>query len=82
MCKSVQGQVQENVGRQRELEAVLEQFPPVEAAFAYGSGVFTQPKLYDASSQDRPMLDFVFVVECAQDWHLEVRFRASGEHSF
>lgn len=56
-----------------DLRGVLDQFPPVEAAFAYGSGVFKQPKLYDANSQDKPMLDFVFVVEHAHDWHLEVR---------
>ncbi len=64
------------------LHSVLADFPPVQHAFAYGSGVFEQPGLYDRSPQgapegaaaaDRPMLDFIFVVDDPEAWHAEVR---------
>lgn len=71
------------------LRSVLADFPPVQHAFAYGSGVFEQPGLYerppqgppegaaaaaaDGSSGDRPMLDFIFAVDDPIAWHEEVR---------
>jgi len=58
---------------QPELAAVLEQFPPVAHAFAYGSGVFRQPGLYPLGSGDRPMLDFIFAVDAPAQWHAQVR---------
>ena len=69
------------------LHSVLADFPPVQHAFAYGSGVFEQPGLYDrprqgapegaaaaaaASSVDQPMLDFIFAVDDPVAWHTEV----------
>ena len=55
-----------------ELLALLaEQYPPVLAAYAYGSGVVAQAG-YDYSSADPsqlPMLDLIFVVEDAEKWH-------------
>ena len=64
-----------------ELRTVLNQFPAVRHAFAYGSGVFEQPGLYAAaagggggnSAVARPMLDFIFAVDSPIDWHHEVR---------
>jgi len=58
---------------QPELAAVLQQFPPVAHAFAYGSGVFRQPGLYPLGSGDRPMLDFIFAVDAPAQWHAQVR---------
>lgn len=58
------------LGRARELAAVLEEFPAVQHAFAYGSGVFVQPGLYTAASQAQgPMLDFMFAVDSPEEWH-------------
>ena len=34
------------------LHSVLDSFPPVQHAFAYGSGVFEQPGLYDAPAAE------------------------------
>ena len=55
-----------------ELAAVLQQFPPVAHAFAYGSGVFRQPGLYTLGSGDKPMLDFIFAVDAPAQWHAQV----------
>lgn len=60
-------------GGEPELAAVLQQFPPVAHAFAYGSGVFRQPGLYRLGSGDRPMLDFIFAVDAPAQWHAQVR---------
>ena len=52
------------------LHSVLEALPPVAAAFAYGSGVFHQPGLYQRKSSDPgPMIDFVLTVEDPVEWH-------------
>ena len=60
--------------RARELSAVLDLFPAVRHAFAYGSGVFVQPGLYDAESKaQKPMLDFIFAVDSPEEWHQQVR---------
>ena len=63
-------------GGEPELAAVLQQFPPVAHAFAYGSGVFRQPGLYTLGSGDRPMLDFIFAVDAPAQWHAQVRLPA------
>lgn len=57
-----------------ELAAVLDGFPPVEHAFAYGSGVFRQPGLYSRGA-GKPMLDFIFAVQSPHCWHEQVRPR-------
>lgn len=68
------------------LHTVLASFPPVQHAFAYGSGVFKQPGLYEGhpevsaegptaaakSPGSRPMLDFIFAVDDPAAWHAEV----------
>ena len=49
---------------------ILQQFPPVVYAFAYGSGVVTQGGYdYSKPSSQLPMLDLVFVVEDSEAWH-------------
>lgn len=52
-----------------EISELLGQFPEVDFAFAYGSGVVTQGG-YDYSKQkDLPMLDLILVVEDSVAWH-------------
>lgn len=57
---------------------LLRQFPEVECAFAYGSGVVKQDG-YDytskskASLNDLPMVDLVFIVDDTYDWHKQNR---------
>jgi translocator assembly and maintenance protein 41 len=79
-----------------EIKEILQHFPPVELAFAYGSGVFAQEG-YDYSSltgsssaaeknkkksmSDLPMVDFIFVVEDSQSWHAENLIRNSSHYS-
>ena len=54
----------------RGLSQILESFPAVRFAFAYGSGVFEQPGLY---RQRAPrLLDFVFAVDDPLQWHTQV----------
>jgi hypothetical protein len=47
---------------------LLNCFPRVRHAFAYGSAAFAQPGLYERTSA-APMLDFIFVVDCPRSWH-------------
>jgi len=44
----------------------LEYFPPVSSAFVYGSGAFQQ-----SGHDERGMLDFIFVVDNAEAWHVQ-----------
>lgn len=56
------------------MDTILKQFPKVDHAFAYGSGVFTQPGLYShGSAGKQPVLDFIFTVQDPITWHSEVR---------
>lgn len=57
---------------------LLSHFPPVDFAFAYGSGVVQQEDYMDISSNtgkknfsDLPMLDLVFAVSDPVAWHRE-----------
>lgn len=55
---------------------ILKHFPTIDHAFAYGSGVFGQPGLYDRVKKKagkQPMIDFVFAVRDPVRWHQEVR---------
>eukprot|EP01023_Acetabularia_acetabulum_P059413 TRINITY_DN713_c0_g1_i1.p1 TRINITY_DN713_c0_g1~~TRINITY_DN713_c0_g1_i1.p1 ORF type:complete len:459 (+),score=50.62 TRINITY_DN713_c0_g1_i1:86-1462(+) len=63
---------------------ILQRFPKVQHAFAYGSGVFHQPDLYDkpSSRADRPMIDFVLVVDDPVAWHTSNIRRHPSEYSF
>jgi translocator assembly and maintenance protein 41 len=79
-----------------EIKEILQHFPPVELAFAYGSGVFVQ-KGYDYSSLSSssssfplkeknqktslPMVDFIFVVENSELWHKENLSRNPAHYS-
>jgi hypothetical protein len=60
--------------------AILEAFPSVRYAFAYGSGVFKQPGLYSESPQldEGPMLDLIFAVDDPVAWHREVSGDTGG----
>lgn len=59
-----------------EISTVLDYFPEVEFAFAYGSGVIEQsgynyqPPSKQATT-DYPMVDFIFVVKDSESWHKE-----------
>lgn len=64
----------------KQLRGVLEDIPHVQHAFAYGSGVIVQPDLYDHSSTNKPMLDFIFAVDDPVDWHAQVLFRLGFKH--
>uniref|UniRef100_A0A7R9YWQ8 Phosphatidate cytidylyltransferase, mitochondrial n=1 Tax=Chlamydomonas euryale TaxID=1486919 RepID=A0A7R9YWQ8_9CHLO len=59
----------EQVARLSQL--VQRHFPPVAFAFAYGSGVMHQPGLYTSGSSGdgQPMVDMIFAVEGAREWH-------------
>ena len=48
------------------IEEIIQQFPGVTTAFAYGSGVFHQ---HGYSSKDVPMIDLVFGVKHSAQWH-------------
>jgi mitochondrial translocator assembly and maintenance protein 41 len=66
-----------------DLPAALGAFPPVELAFAYGSGVFTQAG-YEAPSGKPggpapPMVDLVFAVADPLSWHA-ANLAAHREH--
>eukprot|EP00210_Caulerpa_lentillifera_P001992 g1910.t1 len=47
-----------------------ETLPSIELAFAYGSGAFHQPKLYQ-SGDTLPLLDFIVAVHDPLDWHTQ-----------
>jgi len=64
------------------LSDALKEFPPVQHAFAYGSGVFHQPGLYKSRSGARPMIDFIFAVDNPQQWHTENIQRNRTHYSF
>ena len=60
----------------QELDNVLNYFPEVEFAFAYGSGVIEQSgynyeKVKNSNSSSSPMVDFIFVVKDSEKWHRE-----------
>lgn len=59
---------------------VQQHFPPISYGFAYGSGVFVQPDLYqpNAPAGSGPMLDFIFAVEDPVAWHTQVCSRQAG----
>jgi translocator assembly and maintenance protein 41 len=55
---------------QIDIDEILSQFPPLEFAFAYGSGVMEQMG-YDYSKKpfELPMIDMVFAVNNPKEWH-------------
>lgn len=66
-----------------EIKEVLLQFPPVEFAFAYGSGAVEQGG-YDykkSPSKSLPMVDLILVVKDSEQWHRENMFRNPTHYS-
>ncbi len=51
-----------------DFEDVIREFPRMRHAFAYGSGVFLQPGLYEKGKEEA-MIDFIFAVEDPASWH-------------
>ena len=51
---------------------IVKEFPKIDHAFSYGSGVFHQPGLYAAKGASKPMIDFIFGVQDPIQWHEEV----------
>jgi hypothetical protein len=69
------GQQQQQQQHTQQLASLVQQhFPTIDFGFAYGSGVFVQPDLYqpDAPAGSGPMLDFIFAVENPVAWHGQV----------
>jgi translocator assembly and maintenance protein 41 len=62
------------------LDDLIGTFPPVHAAFAYGSAVFKQHGYSDAQ-QRSAMTDMVFVVADAEAWHRENLIRHPAHYS-
>jgi Phosphatidate cytidylyltransferase, mitochondrial len=51
---------------------LLQDFPSVQAAFGYGSGIFKQHSAAGGRHASQPMLDFIFAVRDPQGWHEQV----------
>ncbi|KDD75731.1 mitochondrial matrix protein Mmp37 [Helicosporidium sp. ATCC 50920] len=57
------------------VSVLLQKLPPIDYGFAYGSGAFYQPGLYESGANSpsgvpaQPMLDFIFAVEHPVTWH-------------
>ena len=54
-----------------DISDLIDAFPSMRHAFAYGSGVFHQPGLYKSDGK-KAMIDFIFVVENPASWHYKV----------
>ncbi|KAI5058101.1 hypothetical protein GOP47_0026271 [Adiantum capillus-veneris] len=61
------------------LVAPLQDLPPVEFAFAYGSGVFQQPGSLNLSKNEAPMVDYILGVKEPELWHSE-NFKRNLHH--
>uniref|UniRef100_A0A383W2E8 Phosphatidate cytidylyltransferase, mitochondrial n=1 Tax=Tetradesmus obliquus TaxID=3088 RepID=A0A383W2E8_TETOB len=76
----------QNPGTKPLEDLVQRNFPAIDYGFAYGSGVFVQPDLYEAhhrpGAASGPMLDFIFVVADPQAWHTENLERNPSHYSF
>ena len=71
-----------------DLTAALQAFPPVDLAFAYGSGVFQQSGYavlpsgdLDAARTPSPMVDLVFAVSDPLAWHADNLSRNRAHYS-
>ena len=70
MISFLHGCSQQRMASVRGLSQILESFPVVRFAFAYGSGIFEQPGLY--RQRGPRLLDFVFAVDDPLQWHTQV----------
>ena len=71
--------------QETDVEEVLSMFPPVTAAFAYGSGAVEQGGYQYSDKKggaELPMLDLVFVVEDSVQWHEENMRYNPGNSSY
>lgn len=64
-----------------DVELLLSQFPAVEYAFAYGSGVVKQQGYDYSTAKTLPMLDLILVVEDSEKWHEENMLRNSSHYT-
>lgn len=53
-------------------DRLLHDFPTVQAAFGYGSGIFRQHGAAAAGRPSQAMLDFIFAVRDPLEWHEQV----------
>ncbi|GLJ06737.1 hypothetical protein SUGI_0046620 [Cryptomeria japonica] len=67
-------------GLNGELAEPLKHMPPVEFAFAYGSGVFPQPGR--VVKDEEPMVDYILGVADPIQWHTENLQRNRDHYSF
>ena len=64
---------------EQDAQELLEQFPIVDSAFAYGSGAVKQSGYeYTLEEDELPMMDLVFAVEDPVTWHEENMKRNPG----
>jgi len=68
------------------LKSIVASFPPIEFAFAYGSGAISQKGYEDttiasssSSSEDAPQLDIIFAVQDPLTWH-EANLKQNPQH--
>ena len=61
------------------MAAVLQEFPPVCAAFAYGSAIFGQ-RGYSIAQRNDAMIDLVMVVDDAEQWHADNMAGGNADH--
>jgi translocator assembly and maintenance protein 41 len=68
---------------ENDAQDLLKTFPPVEFAFAYGSGVVEQGGYkYAVSDPSKlPMLDLILVVDNAEKWHAENKLRNNDHYT-
>ena len=52
-----------------DIADVIQQFPPIQFAFAYGSGVVVQGGYNYNKAKALPMIDFIFAVNDPLEWH-------------
>ena len=50
------------------MDDIVNSMPAIRYGFAYGSGAVKQEGY---SSEDKPMIDFVFVVDDSRQWHID-----------
>ena len=68
------------MGGSDDLDSLLDHFPPVSHAFAYGSGVFRQRNYSDEQARGA-MTDVVLAVEDPEAWHSENLVRHREHYS-
>lgn len=70
--------VEENEALDNKLKRIIEDFPPAEFAFGYGSAIFPQENF---STEDL-MIDLIFGVKSAITWHQQNLKQNWGHYSW